>query len=135
MVYDFSTDWVYMNLFARGRSVTPKIIVHSTSGNELGRLDLASDSKTATGYEPLRIKRTVLMDALFTAAHAQNIPIRFGKRLVSVTEDAVQSGTVIFADSSNDTADILGCDGIHSAVRSLHVEYSGISSMSSIVPS
>lgn len=63
----------------RGGSVTPEIIVHSTSGNELGRLDLASDSKAAKGYELLCIKRTVLMDALVTAAHAQNIPIHFGK--------------------------------------------------------
>lgn len=125
----------------RGGSVTQEIIVHSTSGNELGRLDLASDSEATTGYEPMRIKRTVLMDALFTAAHALDIPIHFGRRPVSVTEDAAQNATVTFADGSNDTADILlGCDGIHSAVRSLHVdpgvmpEYSGLSSMSSIVP-
>ena len=125
-----------------GGSITSEMIFHSTNGSELGRLDIASNIKARTGYGHMRIKRTVLMDALLSAAHVRGIPIHFGKRLATITEDTGGAdATVTFSDRSSDTADlVLGCDGIHSAVRSLHVdprvvpEYSGISSVASIIP-
>lgn len=124
-----------------GGSITSEMIFHSTSGSELGRLDIASNIKARTGYGHMRIKRTVLMDALLSAAHGRCIPIHFGKRLATITGDTEADVAVTFSDGCSDTADlVLGCDGIHSAVRSLHVdhgvmpEYSGISSVASIIP-
>lgn len=130
---------VYERLL-KGGSITPLIVVHSVSGNELGSLDHIAKIKAKTGYEQIRIKRTVLIDALLSAVHARGIPVHFNKRLVDINEYSDAGVTATFSDGSSDTADLLlGCDGIHSAVRKLHVdpgvapEYSGVSSMSSII--
>ncbi|KAM0269852.1 hypothetical protein ACHAQH_009618, partial [Verticillium albo-atrum] len=68
------------------------------------------------------------------------IPMHFAKALASVEEKDGQV-TVRFADGTSDTGDfLLGCDGIHSAVRTLHIdagtkpEYTGISNMFPLVP-
>lgn len=80
------------------------------------------------------------MDVLLEAVGAARIPVVYSKRLIGVKEEDDQV-TISFADGIQDTADILlGCDGIHSAVRRLYVdpecmpEYSGIANMYSIVP-
>ena len=131
---------VYEPLLERG-SITPHMVVHSVNGSELGCLDHIARIKAKTGYGFMRIKRTMIIDALLSKVQACGIPVHFNKRLVAVNENAGTSTTITFSDGSSDTADLLlGCDGIHSAVRKLHVdpegmpEYSGISSMSSIVP-
>lgn len=131
---------VYESLL-KGGSITPQMTVHSVNGNELGRLDHITRLKAKTGYEFIRIKRTVVVDALLSEVQTRGIPIHFNKSLVVVDEDAGTGATITFSDGSSDRADLLlGCDGIHSAVRKLHVdpevtpEYSGVSSMSSIVP-
>jgi len=68
------------------------------------------------------------------------IEIHMGKRLVAIdeTEDSVK---VTFEDGTMDTCDILvGADGIHSVVRTMHVHpsfepsYTGLSSLYSLVP-
>lgn len=73
------------------------------------------------------------------SAKKYQIPIHYEKRLVSI-DDNPESITVHFSDGASDAASLLlGCDGIHSTVRTLHVdpgfrpEYSGISAVSSIV--
>ncbi|EYE98750.1 salicylate hydroxylase [Aspergillus ruber CBS 135680] len=131
---------VYESLL-KGGSIIPQLVVHSINGNELGRLDYIAKIKAKTGYEFIRIKRTVVVDALLSEVQNRGIPIHFNKSLVAVDENAKTGATITFSDGSSDTADLLlGCDGIHSAVRKLHVdpkirpEYSGVSSMSSIVP-
>lgn len=140
---------VYKDIRAGG-SITPEIIFHSTHGGLLGRLDLVSGIRQRTGYEYMRVKRTVLMDAMLKAVEAagSGIEVRFGEKVVAITEnhdndddDGGESVTARFESGHVDTADLLvGCDGIHSAVRSLYVdpdgappEYSGVASMSSIV--
>ncbi|PKX91115.1 FAD-dependent oxidoreductase, partial [Aspergillus novofumigatus IBT 16806] len=77
---------------------------------------------------------------LYEAARRADIPIHFGKRLTHIVEND-QNITVAFSDGSSDHADLLlGCDGIHSTVRSIYVdagmapEYSGISNAYSLVP-
>ena len=97
-------------------------------------------SKEKTGFGYLRIKRAELMDVLLNAVQDAGISVYYGKRLVGIEETA--SGvTATFSDGTSDMADLLlGCDGIHSAVRKTYVdpeitpEYSGISNVFSIVP-
>jgi 2-polyprenyl-6-methoxyphenol hydroxylase-like FAD-dependent oxidoreductase len=103
-------------------------------------MDMTSWSRQKTGFGYLRIRRTDLMDVLYEAAHRADIPIHFGKRLTHIVEND-QNITVAFSDGSSDHADLLlGCDGIHSTVRSIYVdagmvpEYSGISNAYSLVP-
>ena len=133
-----------LGVYARireGGSITDDMVLHATDGSELGRVDLVSDTQARIGYGFMRVKRTVVMDALFTAVEEAGIPVRFGRRIVGIHEDEdEETVTATFEDGAGETADLLvGCDGIHSAVRSLHVnpgltpEYSGVASMSSII--
>ncbi|KAL1849239.1 hypothetical protein Plec18170_007531 [Paecilomyces lecythidis] len=87
----------------------------------------------------MRIKRTDLISVLLEAAQKEGVRIHYNKNIVSI-EDQDDHVTATFADGSSDTADILlGCDGIHSAVRrlrvdsSLQAEYTGVSAMFSLL--
>ncbi|KAJ9131814.1 Lysophospholipase [Pleurostoma richardsiae] len=115
--------------------------VHSSQGAILVDADMAGWSREHTGgYGFMRVLRTDLIHVLLAETKKQNIPVHFDKRMTHITE--TNNGvTVTFADGTEATADLLlGCDGIHSAVRKLHVnpeatlEYSGISNMFSILP-
>ncbi|PSL33879.1 FAD-dependent monooxygenase [Dyadobacter jiangsuensis] len=69
------------------------------------------------GSETVQVKRGLLNGALRRAAQEAGIPVEFGKRLLSIGQ---REGTVTvsFADGSIAEGDLLiGCDGIHSAVR------------------
>jgi 2-polyprenyl-6-methoxyphenol hydroxylase-like FAD-dependent oxidoreductase len=84
--------------------------------------------------------RTDLMEVLLSAAKEHGIQVHFGARMTEINESE-KDVTVTFADGRMDTADLLlGCDGIHSAVRTSHVspetspEYTGISNMFAILP-
>lgn len=119
---------------------TSMLNLHSLKGNEMGRMDMASWSRQQTGFGYLRIRRTDLMDVFLNAARKIGVPIHFNKRLTRVEEKNDQV-TVFFSDGTSDTGDfVLGCDGIHSSVRKLHVDpdctpqYSGISNVFSLVP-
>jgi 2-polyprenyl-6-methoxyphenol hydroxylase-like FAD-dependent oxidoreductase len=101
---------------------------------------MAAWVKQETGYGVMRIKRTDLVNVLHKEAEEKGIFVQFGKKITSIAESD-EAVTVTFADGTTDTADLLlGCDGIHSSVRKLHVdpdvapEYSGISGIGSIVP-
>lgn len=106
----------------------------------MGEMSMVSWSKEQTGFGYVRIRRTDVMDVLLDAVEKAGIPVLYGKRLVGIEEmDAIV--TASFSDGTHDTADfLLGCDGIHSAVRKLYVdpecvpEYSGISNMYSLLP-
>lgn len=120
--------------------MSSKLTVHSSNGTDLGEIDLASWSERKTGFGLMRIKRTDLLDVLLEATEKAGITIHYDKRLVAVEESA-EGVSVTFSDGSTDTADLLlGCDGIHSSVRTLHVdqntvpEYSGISGIFSLLP-
>lgn len=107
----------------------------------LGQMDdFVSHSRAGTGYGYMRVKRVDVVDVLLQAVKEAQIPVYFGKRITGITE-AGESINVVFADGTTDTADIIvGCDGIHSAVRNLCVdpdlkpEYSGISAVFSSMP-
>lgn len=102
--------------------------------------DMAGWSGTKVGFGFMLVLRVDLLEVLLEASRQHNIPVHFGKRMTHITEgeDGVEvtfsDGTTVFSDL------LLGCDGIHSAVRSLHVDpavkpvYSGISNMFTILP-
>ncbi|KAJ6103804.1 hypothetical protein N7486_004026 [Penicillium sp. IBT 16267x] len=125
-------------MLAKGTE-TSILKLHSLSGNEMGRMDMASWSRQQTGFGYLRIRRTDLMDVFFDTASKRGIPIHFNKRLTKI-EEKNDKVTVFFSDGTSDTGDfLLGCDGIHSAVRRLYVDpdctpqYTGISNVFSLV--
>lgn len=114
--------------------------VHSMQGKEIGRMDMASWSRQQTGFGYLRIRRTDIMDVFLDATSKANIPIHYNKHLTKIEENN-DKVTAFFSDGTSDTGDfLLGCDGIHSAVRKLYVDpdctpqYSGISNVFSLVP-
>ena len=108
------------------------------SGKRLG--DLPFGSKARHGYSSLRIGRTNLQRLLLDAVRDAGVEVHFSKKLVRVEEDE-DSITAIFEDGTSATGDVLlGCDGIHSAVRKSYVEptrqpsYTGISSAYGMTP-
>ncbi|KAJ5775868.1 uncharacterized protein N7511_000879 [Penicillium nucicola] len=116
-----------------------KTVLHSTSGSVLSEVDISSEAKKKTGFGYLRINRVDLVQCLRDSAQKYGIPIHYDKQIQSI-DDRGDSVTVTFSDGTSDTASLLlGCDGIHSSVRRLHVDseiapvYSGISAISSIV--
>ncbi|KAF7591570.1 hypothetical protein BBP40_001450 [Aspergillus hancockii] len=132
---------VYDALHARGSSHS-SLTVHSTQGSILGEQeDIVSYARVQTGFGYLRIKRTDLVDVLLDAVDKAQIPVHFNKRLATIDDSENSGVTVTFSDGSTDTADLLiGCDGIHSYVRQVHVdpdqvpEYSGFSGLFALVP-
>lgn len=80
------------------------------------------------------------MDVFLHAANERGIAVQFNKRLTKI-EEKNDKVTVFFSDGTSDTGDfLLGCDGIHSSVRTLYVDpdctpqYTGISNVFSLVP-
>ncbi|OOF96573.1 hypothetical protein ASPCADRAFT_506221 [Aspergillus carbonarius ITEM 5010] len=127
-------------LLARGFSVT-HMEIHSLQNGDIAKVDMSAWAQQQTGFGYLRICRRDLQDLLLNAVAKEDITVSFNKRIVSVTESPTDV-TVTFSDGSTDTADILiGCDGIHSSVRRLHIdpsivpEYSGIAGTQSIISS
>ena len=126
---------VYSGMLALGHS-TQTVSLHSMRGHVLAD-ERVVEPDAKHGY--LRIKRTDILDVLLGAAEKASIPVLYNKSITSIHES--DSGvTATFSDGSTDTADVLfGCDGIHSAVRTLYVdpgakpEYFGVASLGSIV--
>ncbi|KAL2867583.1 FAD-dependent oxidoreductase [Aspergillus lucknowensis] len=129
---------LYDNIRLRAAE-TSNLVLHAIKGDVIGKADLTSWSRDKTGFGYLRIQRTSLMDVFYDAARLADIPIHFGKRLVGIVENS-DGVTATFDDNTSDTADfLLGCDGIHSAVRKLYVdpnmtpEYSGVVNIFSLL--
>lgn len=72
----------------------------------------------------LRILKEELLQALLWAAGKKGISVSYDSKLVSIKDDGHEEKvTAVFANGKAIQADfILGCDGIHSAVRSQYVE-------------
>lgn len=130
---------VYEELVSRGSS-NGTVTLRSLNRGVIVSYDSAAAARELNGgFGHLAIKRMELVKVLLAAADKAQIPIHYGKKLVKVEEsdDAVK---VTFADGSTDQADVLlGCDGIHSAVRREYVdpeqapEYSGMSGIGSVI--
>jgi 2-polyprenyl-6-methoxyphenol hydroxylase-like FAD-dependent oxidoreductase len=109
-------------------------------GAVLADLDMAGWSREQTGFGFMRALRTDLMDVLLEEAKKQNIPVHFSKNTTEIVETDTEI-SVTFSDGTQASADLLlGCDGIHSTVRRLHInpgltpEYTGVSNMFAILP-
>ena len=75
-----------------------------------------------TGAGALRILRKDLQQAMIKAVKKVGISVEFGAKLVGVSEDD-HGVTAMFEDGKTATADfLLGCDGVHSAVRRSYVD-------------
>ena len=107
------------------------------TGHRLGEL-----SFSLSGGSSIRILRNELLDALLAAVKRADVPILYSSKLVSIGED--REGTVIatFANGTSTSASFLvGCDGVHSAVRTSYVQpervpvYTGVSAAYAFVPS
>ncbi|KAJ9239218.1 hypothetical protein DTO169E5_4508 [Paecilomyces variotii] len=137
---------LYNALSTKG-SVASRFRLHFARGGGVVEADVIPEEvRQKTGFSLMRIKRVELMDVLLHTASEMNIPIHFGKKIVNIIEDdedtkSNSSITVTFSDGTTDSADLLlGCDGIHSAVRTQYVdpscqpEYSGVSGTCVILP-
>ncbi|KAG6000657.1 hypothetical protein E4U21_005260 [Claviceps maximensis] len=131
---------VHQDLVSRGSS-NALFTIRSLNNGVLASYDLVAGVIGRNGgFGILAIKRTELVRVLLEAADKVRIPIHYGKKLIKV-EERDNAVHVTFADGTTDQADILlGCDGIHSAVRKQFVdpeqepEYTGLSSIACVIP-
>jgi 2-polyprenyl-6-methoxyphenol hydroxylase-like FAD-dependent oxidoreductase len=131
---------VYKLLLERA-AVYTKTLAYSSRGRVLGEFDIGSWSEEKTGYSFMRVRRSDLQDVLLDAVREEGIQVRYSRQVVRIEEKDDGGIAATFSDGAIETADLLlGCDGIHSTVRSLYVdpeatpEYSGISAIYSFLP-
>jgi FAD-dependent urate hydroxylase len=94
---------------------TPRITLRNSAGKHLGESSTGRPLPDGTTSQTL--KRAELYRVLHEQASSRGVRIEHGKRLVSAEEtgDGVRA---VFADGSEAIGDMLiGCDGVHSAVR------------------
>jgi 2-polyprenyl-6-methoxyphenol hydroxylase-like FAD-dependent oxidoreductase len=133
---------LFQKLLARGFS-SARLQIHSMRSEVLADWDRSEGTHNASDFGFMRILRKDLLEVLLEAAKQHEIPIHYSKSLTKIeeTETDVTVITVSFADGFTESGEIvLGCDGIHSAVRSLLVDpdakpvYSGIANMFGLLP-
>ncbi len=94
---------------------TPSITLRSDTGKHLGAS--STGSALADGTTSHTIKRADLYRAMHDETRRRGVLVEFGKRLVTAEETA-HGVRAVFADGTSTQADLLiGCDGIHSTVR------------------
>jgi 2-polyprenyl-6-methoxyphenol hydroxylase-like FAD-dependent oxidoreductase len=94
---------------------TPSITLRSATGKRLG--ETSTGGSLPAGTTSQTIKRADLYWALHQEAWNRGVRIEHGKRLVEAHDTGDQTRAV-FADGSEAVGDVLiGCDGVHSAVR------------------
>ncbi|EAU39520.1 predicted protein [Aspergillus terreus NIH2624] len=107
------------------------------TGQELATIDYTGREGTGFGgYKGRRVKRYDLLRALLRVVERlESVTVQYGKKVTRVEEDIQgKKVRVRFEDGTSATGDIvLGCDGIHSAVRSEFVEPERVPSYSGIV--
>ncbi|HEY3957739.1 MAG TPA: NAD(P)/FAD-dependent oxidoreductase [Streptosporangiaceae bacterium] len=87
-------------------------------GKFLGRMPMAA--RRPDGRESLTMPRADLYAALGNQARERGATVTYGKEFRNATPTAAGGVQVRFADGSTATGDLLvGCDGIHSPVRSV----------------
>ncbi|MET9295284.1 NAD(P)/FAD-dependent oxidoreductase [Streptomyces sp. NPDC003077] len=96
---------------------TPEIVVYSGTGKRLGVTRVSGTA--GSGPVSHTLQRAGLYGALRDEARRRGVPFVHGKRLTAA-EETPDEVRALFADGSEATGDLLiGCDGIHSAVRRL----------------
>lgn len=96
---------------------TPGIVLRSGTGKRLGTVRTGGTLPDGTLSHTIR--RADLYRVLHDEAASRGVVVRQGARLVHA-EEAGDGVTARFEDGTEETADVLiGCDGVHSTVRSL----------------
>jgi salicylate hydroxylase len=108
----------YLDVEVHGCRVDSIEIFSLHTGKSLGELPFRKFGPS------LRILREELLKALLCAVEKKGIYVVYGEKLVEIKDDNKDPKvTAVFANGKEVKADfILGCDGVHSAVRTLHVE-------------
>ncbi|KAJ5278590.1 hypothetical protein N7478_003962 [Penicillium angulare] len=113
------------------------------SGRSIGSIDFVDhDGKGFGGYKGRRVMRIMISMAMMTLVERNpNIDITFGKKVVG-GEEMDGKAVVHFHDGSEAVGDlVIGCDGVHSAVRTRWVDpdspsqYTGMSFLQANIPS
>ncbi|KAG0644083.1 hypothetical protein HOY80DRAFT_942737 [Tuber brumale] len=130
---------VYERLKTLGCSVAITQVLSVSTGKTLGTLSFGDKSRH--GYDSLRIPRRELQNVLLERARELGVEIVFGKKLVEVVEQ--ENGVIAkFEDGGEEGVRgdlLLGCDGIHSVVRSRLVQsdrlpvYTGVAASYGVV--
>ncbi|KAJ3040347.1 hypothetical protein HDV00_011003 [Rhizophlyctis rosea] len=95
------------------------IVMRNSHGQMLGTFEDGVEKKYGTPL--VMIKRMRFLRILLDAVKEKGITIHYNKKANSITETD-SNVTVAFNDGTSATADmLLGCDGIHSFVRTSHV--------------
>ncbi|KAL2817114.1 hypothetical protein BJX63DRAFT_419690 [Aspergillus granulosus] len=119
-----------------GADVDAIELFSSRSGRSLGSIDFTDGNGNGVdGYKGRRVMRIVLSLAMLAVVERHpNIRIVYGKKLAHVSESTNGETTLHFEDNTSATGDlVLGCDGVHSALRTSYVdpsrpsEYTGLS--------
>ncbi|RDW74434.1 FAD-dependent monooxygenase [Aspergillus mulundensis] len=107
-----------------GADVDAIELFSSRSGRSLGSIDFTDGhGNGVNGYKGRRVMRIVLSLAMLAVLERQpNIKIVYGKKVKGVSE--LNDQTILhFEDQTSAAGDlVLGCDGVHSALRTHYVE-------------
>jgi 2-polyprenyl-6-methoxyphenol hydroxylase-like FAD-dependent oxidoreductase len=113
------------------------------SGRTIGSINFTDNNgKGFGGYKGRRVMRIALSIAMLTVAErTRNVEVVFGKKVVGGKE-LEDKAVLLFQDGSEAVADlVIGCDGVHSAVRTKFVdidrpaEYTGLSFLQATIDS
>jgi salicylate hydroxylase len=111
---------VLTRLTSKGCEVKKIEILALRTGQVLGKLNFDDVGKFK--HRALRIMRDDLLQAMLSALKELGVDVQYGMRIESVTE-AQDEITASFEDGTTVKGNILlGCDGIHSAVRAKFIE-------------
>lgn len=124
-----------------GADVDAIELFSSRSGRSLGSIDFTDgQGKGVNGYKGRRVMRIVLSLAMLAVIERHpNIRIVYGKKLTGVSETSNQT-ILHFDDKTSAAGDlVLGCDGVHSVLRTHYVDpgrpsdYTGLSFLQTTV--
>jgi 2-polyprenyl-6-methoxyphenol hydroxylase-like FAD-dependent oxidoreductase len=112
------------------------------SSRSIGSIDFVDHNGNGFGgYKGRRVMRIILSVALMAVVErTPNVNIVFGKKVIG-GEEINDKAVIHFSDQSEVIADlVIGCDGVHSAVRTRWVDpdstsqYTGISFLQATIP-
>jgi 2-polyprenyl-6-methoxyphenol hydroxylase-like FAD-dependent oxidoreductase len=112
------------------------------SGRSIGSIDFVDHNGNGFGgYKGRRVMRIILSVAMMTVVErTPNVKIVFGKKVIG-GEEISDKAVIHFSDESEVIADlVIGCDGVHSPVRTRWVDpdrasqYTGMSFLQATIP-